>query len=374
MPKQIHLYPVGWKRTGAQVSVRARLERDDARTVSLYYSVPTEYESLLTESVDPFVVAAIFLAMRRGAQLWVHAPVSLSLLQNLEEYQHVWSTIRPDYFRAVEICAEGHEESPSANDFAVLAYSGGLDSNFSAWRHATGNAGRSTQKLKAAVMVQGFDIPVEEPQMFARALANSRRMLDSIGVDLIPMVTNFQSLVPLWILSHGAGLASALMMLRSGFGVGMIASSSTYDALYPLLGSNPISDPLLSSQGFKIIHDGAAFSRTDKARALAKWEEGQRYMRVCHRNPERDRNCCRCDKCIRTMLNFRAAGLPRPPCFERDVSLWEIATRGPVGRNKHRFIKETLDNARQNQIAGSWVTLLRIILPIYAIGLRFVRG
>ncbi|HZQ10578.1 MAG TPA: hypothetical protein VFD70_28625 [Anaerolineae bacterium] len=354
------------------MSARCRIELTDSRPVSLFYSVPQDYGPLLTESADPFVVAAVFLAMSHKADLYVHAKISSSLLNNLAEYQTIWSTVRPNSFQAVEICADAEENhSTPVNDHAVVTYSGGMDSNFSAWRHSTGRAGRRKRNLKAAVMVQGFDIPNDEPEMFARAVANSRRMLDSVGVELIPMATNFQSIIPYWIFSHGAGLASALMMLKSGFGVGMIAASDPYSSIYPLLGSNPLSDPFLSSQAFEIVHDGAAFSRSQKARQLYVWDECMRYMRVCWRNKQRDRNCCRCDKCIRTILNFRAVGLPRPPCFERDVTLWQIATRGPIGRIKHIFFQEALDDARKNNMAGSWVTLLRIILPIYGFALKF---
>ncbi len=372
MRNQIHLYPVGLQKTQDRVSARCRIELPNSRPVWLYYAVPQDYASLLTESADPFVVAAIFLAMRQNAELYVHAKVSPSLLDNLTEYQHFWANVCPEYFQAVDISPEGEEECSPVNDHVLVTYSGGLDSNFSVWRHSTGSAGRTRQKLKAALMVQGFDIPLQEPEMFARALANSRRMLDSIGLELIPMTTNFQSVVPLWILSHGAGLASALMMLRAAFGAGMIASTKCYKTFYPATGSNPLSDPLLSSRAFAIIHDGAAFSRSEKARALATWEECMRYLRVCWRNPQRDRNCCHCDKCIRTILDFRAAGVPRPPCFEHDASLWQIATRGPVGRRKLPYFQEALDEARRNQVSGSWVTLLRIILPIYGFALKYM--
>ena len=41
-------------------------------------------------------------------------------------------------------------------------------------------------------------------------------------------------------------------------------------------------------------------------------------------NPGRHTNCCRCEKCIRTILSFRAAGVPLPSALSRDVTNHEI--------------------------------------------------
>jgi hypothetical protein len=371
MPKQIHIYPISTRLQRGNAVASAQIKLPDSKEAQLFYSVPEQYKAFLTESLDPFVIAMVFKGMWLGADIHVHGDVSSSLLHNLVEFQAFWSSVHPEYFIPVEIYAESESESTRSNERAILAYSGGMDSNFSAWRHHTQGAERFGRHLSAALMVHGFDIPLEEPEMFARSLANSHRMLDSIGLEVIPLKTNFQTIVQLWILSHGAGLASALMMLRAGFGAGMIAATLPYHSVLPLLGSNPISDPLLSSDSFTILHDGAAFTRGQKARALSSWSEAMHYMRVCWEGKERDRNCCHCAKCIRTILNFRAMGLPRPACFESDVNLWQIATHGPVGRIKFPFFQEALNDARANHISGSWVTLLTLILPIYSVLLKF---
>ena len=372
MSLQIQIYPTPPRIEKGNIVASANIQLPTSDVKSLFYSVPLDYRSCMTESSDPFVLALLFQCMWQRADLHVHGHVSSSLLANLSEFQAFWSTVYSKSFAPIEIHADSEGDSPRANDKTILSYSGGMDSNFSAWRHHTGSAGRKTRHLDAALMVHGFDIPLAEPEMYARSFANSRRMLDSIGLELIPMVTNCHSFVPLWLLTHGALLASALMMLRAGYGVGMIPSSHTYRALLPILGSNPISDPMLSSNGFEIIHDGARFTRPEKARELSTWTEAMRYLRVCWVGLERDRNCCRCSKCIRTMLNFRAANLPRPACFEHDVSLWQIATRGPIGRISIPFFQEILDDAHTNNVHGSWVTLLQVIVPLYAFLVNFV--
>ena len=48
-------------------------------------------------------------------------------------------------------------------------------------------------------------------------------------------------------------------------------------------------------------------------------------LRVCARKIVGGRNCGRCEKCVRIILNFRVAGLPIPPAFARDVTDDEIA-------------------------------------------------
>jgi len=76
-----------------------------------------------------------------------------------------------------------------------------------------------------------------------------------------------------------------------------------------------------------------------------------RHLRVCFENPGSHANCCRCEKCIRTILCFRVAGLPLPPAFARDVAVRQIR-RGPFLRNNTaRFWEEIVCAARDAGLA-----------------------
>jgi hypothetical protein len=203
----------------------------------------------------------------------------------------------------------------------LLTFSGGVDSCFSAFRHATGIGTRFPQRVTAGLMVHGFDIPLEQVDTFQRASQHSRAILESVGIDLLTCSTNFCELGLTWPHSFGSAAASCLTLLAGRFGGGMIAQGVPYSSYRHLAeGSNPLSDPLLGSNGFPILPDGSGYLRADKVLLMKDWPEFNRLLRVCWQGKRLDQNCCKCEKCIRNILTFRALGLGLPVCFEADVS------------------------------------------------------
>jgi hypothetical protein len=207
-------------------------------------------------------------------------------------------------------------------------------------------------------MVQGFDIPLEQQETFDRAAEKSRAMLASLGMELIPIATNFRELEQDWEDAHGTGIASCLMLFQRGFEAGIIASSDPYDALNLPYGSNPVSDWLLSSQSFQIVHDGASFNRIEKIREIANWPEVPANLRVCWEGSQKDRNCGRCEKCIRNILAFRVLGLGLPPCFEQDVTDSQILGIKNLKKSQLIELDPIIAAARSAGISDSWVTAL----------------
>ncbi len=327
----IHIWPETLTRRDEAVVTSATIEMPSHERKVLFYEVPEQYASSITPICDHFVVGAIYLLMSAGHDVHVHGQVSPSLLHNLNEYVAARILWRPHLSR---VCIHADiEQEPSFNpnrDKALLAYSGGVDSSFTAYRHSRGNV-HFPRELAAGVMVRGFDIPLAEKEGFLRAVDRSRLMLSSLGLDLIPMATNYRALVAdwgydkAWGESWGPAVASCLMALQGGFSAGLLSQSVAYDDLLEMdWGCNPLADRMLSCSSFEIVPDGADFSRIEKIQALNEWLEFRRYGRVCWQAPERDRNCCKCEKCIRTILGFRVLGLPLPPCFSHDVTVEQI--------------------------------------------------
>lgn len=360
MVRKTHLWREDTIETDGQTTVGVTIERPEHKRKLLWYRVPAEYGSFLTKTSEPFVLSALFGAMHEATDLYVHGQVSPSLLQNLEEFQQVWSCWRPDRYTRVEIKADVERDQPetSNSDGAIVAFSGGVDSCFTAWRHCTGSCGRLRRNLGAAVLVHGFDIPIEEKEAFNRVAEKSNKMLEGLSIEMITIATNFRQLGDDWGDAHGAAVASCLMLLQTGYGIGLIASTEPYNGLVLPWGSNPISDGLLSSDAFQTVHDGAAFTRSDKIRELLNWPEALQYLRVCWQGKQRDRNCSRCEKCIRTILNFRSIGLALPECFEHDVSDSQILALKGLNLVQIAYLDEILAVSRAASIAGSWVAAL----------------
>lgn len=326
-----HIWPEEPRREDGSVLAAAAIEAPGSERKRLWYSMPESHAEDLPGNSDLFAVGSIFLMMQAGVEVRVHGKVSPSLLRNLTDYQDAWVAWMPA-LKSVVIRADQEEETTPVQprEDSILAFSGGVDSCFTAFRHARADGSRAMPRPTAGIMVHGFDIPLDEPETFASARVRSEAMMSSLGLELIPVATNYRLLVEDWSHSFGAALASCLMLFSGRFRSGLIGQGLTYGE-FPLLheGSNPLTDPLLSSDHFRIVPDGAAFERADKIFAMREWTEFLQHLRVCWAGSQKDRNCCACEKCIRNILTFRALGLGLPPCFDQDVSEEQIRALNP---------------------------------------------
>jgi hypothetical protein len=241
-----------------------------------------------------------------------------------------------------------------------MAFSGGADSAFTAWRYRPGTVESRPPRLVAGMMVHGFDIPIEDPGAFARAADRSARMLASLGMDLIPVATSFREQPGDWEDAHAAALASCLALLRGRFRRGVIASCYPYSALILPYGSNPVTDAMLSSDSFRIVHDGADTAKVEKVRAIVSWPEARQHLRVCWQGPHGDRNCCRCQKCVWTMLVFRMVGGGLPECFQREISDREIVHLRYADEGSLNSMRRLIAWARAESVSASWLTALEL--------------
>lgn len=373
---QAHIWIEDERTVEAELERAAVLEHAGRRQ-RLSYRFPAADRPLLASGQDPFVVGLVFAAMRAGADVRVHGAVSRSLLANLDEFQIVWSAWRPDRYARLQWQADQEiEDAPedllrASRGPALCAFSGGVDASFTAYRHRKGLAGRRTLALEAGLMVHGFDIPLEDRAAFDAARENSAALLASIGMGLHWVRTDFRALGDEWTDAFAAAAASCLLWYAGHYGVGLIGSSEPYAQLFFPWGSNPVTDGMLGSGRFRVVHDGAGYSRTEKVRALAQWPEALARLRVCWAGEDKSRNCGVCEKCVRTALNFRAVGVQRLPCMPGEVSearILRIRGLSPVLLNEFDQIAGAAEAAG---IDAPWVHALRRTLRRNRLGIRW---
>lgn len=315
--------PLDMNEEGQRRSCRVRetSANGDIIETELWIVYPSSLPMLEDDNCDSYLLGILLLAMQQSADIKVHGSVSKKLLANLTELQYIWNRWCPETYSLVEINVDHIRENDIKVDGAIFAFSGGVDAQFTAYRHAKGSAGYCTQQNKAAVLVHGFDIPLTDTEGLSGAATKAVETLDSIGVDLLVVKTNLKDFRGMnWGYSHGFAIASVLSGLSMYAGTGMIGSGEPYEALETPWGSHPMTDPLLSSGSFRIIHDGAGFSRSEKVKFLSDWEIGMKNLRVCWEGELKGSNCGKCEKCIRTRLNFLLAGIPNPKCFDTPLT------------------------------------------------------
>src|SRR5262245_12164601 len=149
----MHVWPMPPRESEGQLVMSATVESAGREKASLWYRVPLSEGLPLTEAADPYLAALVLTAMERGEEIRVHGEASPSLLRNLEEFQAAWACWVPDRYRRVDIATDVERERPAAVGGSIAAFSGGLDSSFTVFRHATGRAGRVGQRPLAALVV-----------------------------------------------------------------------------------------------------------------------------------------------------------------------------------------------------------------------------
>lgn len=185
-------------------------------------------------------------------------------------------------------------------------------------------------------------------------------MLDSLGMELWRVRTNYREFRTVWIRSHGAALGAALQCFAGGCSRALIASSAYTGsqgrrrphASTSVNGSHVLTDPLFSSHLMEIIHDGSETPRSEKPPLIAEWPEGMAHVRVCWETDRPDSNCGRCDKCLLTSLAFMANGLPVPESLMPAPSPQDFAKLRLAKRHDLRFARRLVQLAAENGLGG----------------------
>jgi len=138
-------------------------------------------------------------------------------------------------------------------------------------------------------LIHGFDIPLENSDAFAVVRSNARRALESVGVPLVCVKTNWRDVACRnWENEFAAGLAACLHQFAGIAGIGLVGSAEDYAHLHLPWGSNPITNGLLSGGALRIVTDGAGFTRSEKVALIARSPAFRDNLRVCWKEASRD--------------------------------------------------------------------------------------
>lgn len=339
----------------------------------LWFDAPTTDEASLGEGdAEPYLIACLLWAMQEARALVVHGRVSRCLLQNLDEYMVFWSRVAPSRYQQVEISVDVVEDQPVpppgadvlGTGPAMAAFSGGLDATFLAWRHHTQRAGWRSRNIRFFVMLSGFDIRHGQVAHVDASMASARQTLADIGAELKTLRTNLRDLVPVrWDDLHGTCLVACMHFFKAHVRTLLAASCEPYDDLVIPWGMSPLSDHLLSSASLRVIHDGAEFSRSEKAAGVSDWAVGRDHLRVCWQDQALGGNCMKCEKCLRTTANFAMKGVRIPASLGGDdrhlrQNIFRIKLRTPAQESEWRSIRSMPFPGDRRPLWHRWIPVL----------------
>lgn len=307
------------------------VEYDDQTTEDYWFEVPNTYEPSM--SGNPWLAILLPLAATIGEDLTIALPVDRALLLGAESVLRLWKYWRPELHRVALNVRLGTDPLVRPNAAASF-FSAGVDSTFTVLRRPD---------VLNWITVHGFDMPIAKKAAFEQHCVRLSRIATTFGATFIPVTTNIRETkwkVAHWeMVAHGAALGAVALLFERHFNEVLIPASYDFSCLDPW-GSHPLSDPLFSTSKTQLVHEGTAYTRTEKIEYLSNNEKAISELHVCYRGDDShgqdERNCCRCEKCYRTMIALELFGkLDQAVLFDR--------SRFDIRRISKIFVSHALD-------------------------------
>jgi hypothetical protein len=302
------------------VAARVEIQSDDyPYPEELWFKFPASCAEYVTDRADGFAAALLPLAMVLGEDLQIQGVLSPRLLRGLDEYQRIQTTWNGYLFDPIRIrCDQLRPMDPAESGRGVgCTFSGGVDSYHTMWNRLPQNEKVAENRLTHCLMINGFDpnSDLDNTGEFDELRQFYEPRLQRLGLELLIPRTNIMQFIDLYILKQSFGdiLAATALILGRLFSVFYIASSYKFTDFF-VDGSHPVMDNLICTETMDTVHDSPHLTRVEKTLALARWEETHSALRICFNKTSISEdgrsivNCCRCEKCVRTMLSLDMAG------------------------------------------------------------------
>jgi hypothetical protein len=258
-------------------------------------------DTLLRLAPEAFASALLVPALHQNSDLAIDAPLDSMWLSNaqmlMSAFEKWWG------YRPITVTGtEGNTGSAEQGTATALCFSGGVDSFF--------NLLRGQYPVDCIVFAHGYDIPLRDTDRVDSFRPSLQSISEATGTTLAVIRTNLREHPVFsdvrWQHAHGGALA-ALGHVMAGIRRLLLSASYPYEMNRPW-GSHWTTDPLWSSQQLEVVHEGASFWRGDKLRRIADEPLVRNHLRVCWEGRTSSLNCCRCEKCLRTMLILAQCG------------------------------------------------------------------
>jgi hypothetical protein len=321
----------------------------------VFIETESRFSDAISCNPNAFIVGCLLPAMHYGEKrIKIEEAICPFLNEGLNTAMGIIQHWSDGSYRPLLIEAKKARHTPYLDQkrHAALFMSGGIDS-LAALRLSQLNYPKTHPgAIRDCLLVHGFDIGgVVERGMkypvFDRAKAAISDLVKDANVNLIPVYTNIRHLCDnrdLWLEKFfGAVLAAVAHAFDSRLNMVFIASSYDITHLHPC-GSHPLLDPVYSSYNLRIVHRDLSLSRMEKLQIVASWDAAFQHLRVCLANVPDRLNCGKCEKCVRTMLEFLAINkLHKTAAFEKNDVLPELLSAFSIRiRDREPFYQEII--------------------------------
>lgn len=332
-------------------TLSARVRSPSAEERRLWFSIPDEFAPAWTDG-SPFLAALLVWCMRHAEDLTVDAPVSPRLLATVDDIIAVYQSFFPGEMAPITVRApEG--EPPLPTEIIGSFFSGGVDSWYGVLTALEDDP--QTPPLTHLVLCRDF-YPTESwsPRSAAERAEATRRAAAPTGCRFVEVGTNQK-------LDFG-GHQLAAMALALGFRRMLIPSGVMQGELIPG-GTHPVLDYRFSTESTEIVHYGDA-NRLEKTARVARSRNALETLFVCRAKDGRsmETNCCRCEKCVRTMVCLHIAGaLDDAPTFPLPLDPRAMASMRVRPSRRHQWL-EMVNALGPDRLDRELATAMRLVI------------
>ena len=286
-------------------------------------SVESQYGKFLSpERADYALIGLIVRSMKRhDPELICDAPVTEDLLYNIREILIPSLCNSDSRMFPVKIQAD---IAPALDKlpFAKNSHGGvgtgiscGVDSFYSILKHY--DSDYPSKKLTHLVMLdvgnfQNGSYKSRDQAVKEKTLERSEKVSEELNLPLLKIESNFQIVIPLGNLNfHTYRSVMAVYALQKLFRTYYYGSGYSFSDF--VLNGNFALDPAyfdlllldcFSTENLRLYSSGGECDRNDKVEFIADNPLAQKYLHAC---AVKEKNCGRCEKCIRTLLALDAA-------------------------------------------------------------------
>ncbi|MBW3020092.1 hypothetical protein KY334_02240 [Candidatus Woesearchaeota archaeon] len=344
---------------GNKVRISSYIEIEKRKELSktLWFEVDKEYEKYVSKSLNGFLSSLILQAMYLKEDIKVKDKISpklnygLNLLQGYFDFwkNHEFESPRAKKFNKVNIETEGYEVPKKPNKNVGCTFTGGVDSFYTLWKHTPENEPNPDFRITHCIIVDNGKRPLFDCSEDSYDLLKEKykKFTKKLNMKLIIITTNIEDVLVKKLYSpetHATIILGAGLILEKLFHRFYIPSSHNYKDQIPW-GSNPLTDPMISTENFNVIHHGCDKTRIEKTIEIAKWPETYDNLRVCW-DSIGTKNCGECSKCIRTMVTLHLIkSLSKYNTFLKPLKRNKIRTWHIKGTDKKIFSKGLINYA-----------------------------
>ena len=274
-------------------------------------------------AVIPFVSNILSMLWIFDATLYVDE-IDKAYFESIPEFQKGFIELHPDFTYGGKIECKKLVENHSAvpNEKVAAFFSGGVDATYTLVSHI--------EEKPVLVTIWGADMPVKNEEGWEIVYSHSKRIADMFELELQTVKTNFSLILNKRILNifirqtepdsnwyehFMYGLTFYGHMAPIAYSCGItgfyMASSNTPDDIGNYTcSSDPIIDDYIRFVDAVGIHDAFETDRQSKVQGICEYSHkiGKGIpLRVCFYDLK-GYNCCKCEKCYRTMLSIIAEG------------------------------------------------------------------